>query len=134
MAFAKHRCELTSCQHVNHTFEEHYCTVVGCPPEAFVNHLFWRCLPWPARLLAPLVGRAAPNYFALDRELIAEVGRSRTLSEIERELRDFVNDERNHSWLRRSGRVRVSTRRLRRVVRRCLGENRGAKTARLAHL
>ncbi len=90
--------------------------------EEFASFLFWRCLYRRAVPLVPLLRAMDPDYFAPDRELIARVARVQTMRELGEELRDFSEDSRNRSWLRRFGRVRLSTRRVRRVARAFLAE------------
>ena len=91
--------------------------------ENFNEHLFWRCLHRHAVLLAPLFARLNANYFAPDRDLIARAALARTMPELNEEIRGFIDDVRNRCWLRRRGRVRVSTRRLRREARPFLAGN-----------
>lgn len=111
---------MTCCWLVNDTFAETYSVALGCPLREFGQRIFWQCLHRHAAVLAPILSVVSPDFFTLDRELIEQVGKSRTLTEIDFAIRDFVGDERNRHWLRKTGRVRVSTQRLRRVARRCL--------------
>lgn len=64
----------------------------------------------------PLLALANRDYFAVDRALLQRVLRVRTVKELEEEIHDFRTDARNQTWWRKVGRVRVSTRRLRRIV------------------
>lgn len=99
------------------TFREKYCAASGCRPEEFPCRLFWRCLHRHAVPLVPLITALHPDYFSPDRELISLVARTRTMKELNEEIRDFMNDTRNHRWWRMRVHVRVSTQRLRRVAR-----------------
>lgn len=57
------------------------------------------------------------DYFAPDRELVLSVADVSRLAELEAEIRDYVADHRNASWLRGRAKFRISTRRLRILVR-----------------
>lgn len=98
------------------TFQEKYCAARGCRGDEFVPQIFWRALHRHALVIAPVAATMDRDYFALDRELIAVVGRARTMGELDEELRDFRHDERNHHWWRMRARLRLSTRRLRRIA------------------
>ncbi len=102
------------------SFKERYCAATGCAERAFTGQVLWACLyrgAWPWALWARF---AAPEFFAADRELIDAVGGAKSLAQVERELRDFSTDSRNREWWRRVVRLRISTRRLRRLARRYL--------------
>lgn len=66
------------------------------------------------------------NYFEVDREFIALAGRARTSAQLQSEIQDYVMDHRNRSWWRRRAHVRVSVRRLRRLVHAHLGGGTGS--------
>jgi len=99
------------------TFRERYCLARGCRPDRFVAQLFWRALHPHARLLVPVISFLEPEYFAPDRELLGRVGQTRTLRELNEELRDFTLDSRNRGWWRGRAHVRISTQRLRALAR-----------------
>lgn len=98
------------------TFQEKYCAARGCRREEFIPQIFWRALHRHALVLAPVVATMRRDHFAVDRELIAIAGRVRTLRELDEELRDFRHDARNRHWWRTRVRLRLSTRRLRRIA------------------
>lgn len=98
------------------TFQEKYCAARGCRSEEFIPQLLWRSLHRHALLVAPVVVTMRQDLFAVDRELIALVGRVRTMRELDEELRDFRYDPRNRHWWRTRVRLRISTRRLRRIA------------------
>lgn len=111
---------MTCCWLVNDTFAEIYAVALKCPLSESGQRIFRQCLHRHAAVLAPILSVMSPDFFAPDHELIEQVGKSRTLTEIDFAIRNFFDDERNSHWLRKTGRVRVSTQRLRRVARRCL--------------
>ncbi len=86
-----------------------------------MRRLFRRSLHVHARPLAPLVRLLWPGHFELDRELVAQVARARSMRQVDEELRAYTDDVRNREWWRRHARVRVSARRLRREARKLLG-------------
>jgi len=64
-----------------------------------------------------------PDYFAPDLRLIRYVGRLRRAEDLRYEEIGFDQDRANRGLLRRTLRLRVSTRRLRRIVERTLGRS-----------
>jgi hypothetical protein len=99
------------------TLKELHCAWCGWPEPAFERRVFWTCLPWHARLLAPVVGLVWRDFFLVDHELIRSCGSARSMGQLNEELADYVVDRRNRGWWRRRARVRVSTQRLRRLAR-----------------
>ena len=99
------------------TFEQAYCQRHGCSPAQFTEQVFWRCLPPLARLALPsLIAMFNPIYFSPDHELIQAAGRADNMSQIDHQIMEFQDDSRNDDWWRRRARVRISTRRLRRLA------------------
>ena len=96
------------------TFAELYCTRNGCPPQAFRRRIFWRTLRWRAVPFAPLL--LLGEYFIADDELIDGCGRATRMQQICEEIQDHPFHPRSRGWLRRHAKVRVSTRRLRRLA------------------
>ena len=99
------------------TFQESYCADGDCPDAHFVDRVLGRCLHWRARMLRPLLDLMQPDHFAPDRELVEQVGRVRGLAQLDQEIRDYVTDHRNASWVRGRAKIRISTRRLRMLAR-----------------
>ena len=114
---------------VNQTFAERYCRAAAWPSKEFSARVFWRCLHRHGVLFAPFVGFVGRDYFAPDRDLIGEAGRCETLVEIDEAIRAFVRDDRNRTWWRSRGRVRISTKKLRRLARSCFNANLRAAAA-----
>lgn len=68
-------------------------------------------------VLAPLISFFHPEYFAVDRELIARAACACTLRELNEEIYDYAHDSRNHGWWRGRAHFRLSTHRLRALAR-----------------
>lgn len=101
------------------TFEQLYCERFSCDASRFASSVFRAALPWHARLLAPFFGGIRGKYFEPDRELIAAAGEATSIERIRAEIRDFFASSANRRYLRLSLRIRVSTRRLQTIARRC---------------
>ena len=99
------------------TLLENYCAAHRCPEAEFQRRIFWRSLHLHARPVAWLLRRIAPDYFALEHELIDYVGLARNSRDLNEEIRDYHMDHRNQRWWRRVVRIRLSTHRLRSQVR-----------------
>jgi hypothetical protein len=103
------------------TFRDAYCAERACDGAAFEHEIFWQCLPLRARVLAPFVAVMSEDHFLPDREFIKHVGGVGTPEQLNAEIRDFVSDYRNTTWLRRRAKVRISVKRLRSLTRNYLG-------------
>ncbi len=103
------------------TLVDRLCESGRCDPAEGVRRLFRRSLHLHARPLSPVVLLLWPGHFELDRELVAQVARARSMREVDDELRSYVGDVRNREWWRRHGRLRISARRLRREARKVFG-------------
>jgi hypothetical protein len=99
------------------TLSEHFATLHPGHSGAVARRLFWACLHRRGLVLVPFLALANRDFFAADRALLERVAAVRTLAELEEEILDFRLDARNQTWWRKVGRVRISTRRLRRIVR-----------------
>jgi len=96
------------------TFAERYCARHGLEPTAFVNTVLRAALYPHARVLRWLLPWSS---LAVDRAFVDGVGRVRCAEDFHNEVRDFVEDPAGHTWLRDVLHLRVSARRLRRLVR-----------------
>lgn len=103
------------------TFAEAYCRQRGLPAASFDRALLREALPPAARRTRFLLA-LIPRYFEPDLIFIHHVGRLRRLDDLSYEEIDFRQDRANRSFLRGRLRLRVSTRRLRQVVERTLGD------------
>jgi len=104
------------------TFAEKFCAKHAQPPEKYEEIVLRHSLYPAARLLQPgLVLKA--NYFAADHAFIRRVGRLTRLGGFEAEVQDFLYDPNNRGFLRRELKLRVSARRLGRMVRDAFSES-----------
>jgi hypothetical protein len=102
------------------TFAEVFCQHYQIAPENYERAMFWRCLHRRACLLVPLLRATSSDYFAPDMDLIRAVGRVTHASRLREELADFHSHPFNLSFARRRLRLRVSTTRTTRLVRRLM--------------
>lgn len=65
----------------------------------------------------PILTALESDYFSPDRDLILNASRARSLRELDEDIRDYMQDSRNHRWWRMRLHVRLSTQRLRRLAR-----------------
>ena len=99
------------------TFAEIFCALHGIPREQFAREIFKRAL---YRRAAPLVGLLRflkPNYFAADFDLIYAVEHLRRLRDFNAEAERFNEHPANRGWLRRRACIRMSTNRLKQLIK-----------------
>lgn len=70
----------------------------------------------------PFLSALQSDYFAPDRDLILNASRARSMRELDEDIRDYMQDSRNHRWWRMRAHVRLSTQRLRGLARRYFAE------------
>lgn len=99
------------------TFAERYCHYFEIPEEGFVRHLLSRSLHFPLRWLWSLSPRLLTDFLEPDIACVQAAGRMRKRRELEGELAEFSYHPRNRLFLRRFLQQRLSTRRMRRVLR-----------------
>jgi hypothetical protein len=96
------------------TFAELFCRQHRLPPQRF-NQAMLRCCLYPrARFIQPLLAIIWPGHFKADYELISRVGRLTELGALDHEIGEFHDHPANRGFLRRTLRLRISTKRLRR--------------------
>jgi hypothetical protein len=105
------------------TFAERYCELNGIAPAQFADSVLRRALYPQARLLLPLVQVLAPNYFAADFDLIGATARLRRTRDFASEADQFNYHPANIGFLRRTLRIRLSTTRLKQLLRTTLGRS-----------
>jgi hypothetical protein len=104
----------------NAMFAECFCAKNNIPPEKYVRAVFNRVLykrTHPFRWLLRVVD---PHYFAADYDLILGVAQACRMSDFVLEAERFNNHPANHGWLRRTFCLRVSTNRLKALMRETL--------------
>jgi len=100
---------------------EEYCRQRGLPADDFEHTLLLETL-YPAARRARFFLRLIPSYFAPDLLFISYVGRLRRLVDLRNEEIDFNQDRANRGFFRGTLRLRISTRRMRRVVHHTLDQ------------
>lgn len=98
------------------SFAESFCQRYRVAPERYAGAMFWRCLHRRALVFVPLLRQAVPDYFAADYDLIRSVGRLKKPGELPGEIADFRSHPSNRDFLRRTLKLRVSARRVARLV------------------
>jgi len=99
------------------TFAEIYCERHQLPPEDFEKTVLHETLYPHARLFAPMCRTFNPQHFAADFDLIRAVGRLQRLRDFTDEAKDFAHHPANTGFWHSLMRVRVSTKRLRLLVK-----------------
>ena len=99
------------------TFAQIYCEREGLPAAELSARLFRLTLYPHARLVAALLRRFNPRHFLADYEFIEDVGHLRSLEDFSLVLGGFIEHPSNWGLLRRRFRIRVSARRMLRIVR-----------------
>ena len=109
------------------TFRETFCESFQCPPAAFEEEVFWRCLYRHAVPVAAVLYRTRPELFKTDMDFIHEIGGVKNPDIFKNELNRFHGaNVRDKTWLRGAFSVRVSARRLIRLKNQAL-RNRKSK-------
>jgi hypothetical protein len=106
----------------NATFAECFCAKNNIPPEKYTRAVFNRVLYRRTHLLMWMLRIVDPNYFAADFDLILGVERASRMSDFISEAERFNDHPANHGWLRRTFCLRVSTSRLKALMRETLPE------------
>ena len=88
-----------------------FCEQFNCSPAEYEERAFRMCLPWYARLLAPVFRKAASDFFAEDFRFLRYLGAATSGREANSEMIAFQDVNRAKRSLLRTGlRVRVSGR------------------------
>jgi len=98
-------------------FIDLYCQQQGIDPGEFAPHLFQRALYPQARPLVGLLGFLRRDYFQADRFFIEDVARLQCYEDFHLVGVDYSQHHSNGWFPRRVLRLRVSTERMRRIVR-----------------
>jgi hypothetical protein len=106
----------------NTTFAECFCAKNNIPPEKYTRAVFNRVLYKRTHLVKWLLRIVDPNYFAADFDLILGVEQASRMSDFVSEAERFNDHPANHGLLRRTFCLRVSTSRLKALMRETLPE------------
>lgn len=105
------------------SFQEAFCKRYRCSPAAYPRKAFLKTLYRRARWIVPLLQLTHRNYFRLDHDLIAEAGASRSWSDFNAAISNYVQSNMLRSgFLRRELKFRVSCNRLKRLAKKLFGE------------
>ena len=113
----------------NLTFAECYCLKHNLPPEQFARTIFNRSLYRRTHLVKWLLPLLHQGYFAADFDLIYGVERLRRVRDFSTEAERFNEHPANGGFLRRTLCLRVSTNRLRALIRETLPRTSGSTHA-----
>ena len=102
-------------------FAEQYCQQHNLAPERFVERVLAEALYPHAHVLYVILVRVHPDFGAADLDFISGVGRLSRLEDFWVEAEDFGHHPQNFGFLRQRLRIRVSARRLRRLMKKTLG-------------
>jgi hypothetical protein len=97
------------------TFAEKFCAQRQLAPEQYEAAMLRLTLHSPARWLQPLLA-LRPEYFSADREFLRSVGRISRVRDFDAEAFDYTYDPANRGFLRQTLGLRVSIRKVRRLV------------------
>ena len=95
---------------------EMYCACTGIDKEDYLQTVFRHALYPHARLLVPLVRFLRREHFLSDYDFVNDVGSLLQFRDFDLAVSAYVNHPANRGWLRHGVRLRVSVRRLRRVL------------------
>ncbi len=98
-------------------FAELFCEKRGVSPDKFVETAFKLSLYPHARMVLPLFKLIWPDHFASDLEFVASAGQLRRFREFTFESEEYAHHPANRGFWRVTANMRVSSRRLRRLVR-----------------
>jgi hypothetical protein len=103
------------------TFAELYCQKRNLAANRFVEAVLAESLYPHAHMFFVFLVWLHPDYAASDIDFIGGVGRLTRLQDFWAEAEDFAHHPRNRGFLRQRLRVRVSARRLRRLIKETIG-------------
>ena len=102
---------------VSPTFEECYCAEHGITPAQYGQKVFKQALYRRALPVAWLLSWTNHNHFTADHDLIKAVAHLRRLRDFSNEAENFRQHPYNRGWLRWRLGMRVSTNRLRSIIK-----------------
>jgi len=101
----------------DHTFADRFCAQHGIPREQYARAVFKRTLYRRALPIAWFLAIFRPDFFSADFYLIFQIEHIRRLKDFVAEAEQFHEDPANRGWLRHRLLVRVSTSRLKNLVK-----------------
>lgn len=102
------------------TFAECFCAKHNIPREKYARVVLSRALYRRTHLVKWLLRVIRPDYFAADFDLIYNVENLSRVRDLALEIDRFNEHLSNHGWLRRAFYLRVSTNRLKAIIRETL--------------
>lgn len=99
------------------TFSELFCEKRGLSAEKYERVVMRHALYLHARLFAPIVEFLWPQHFASDLDFVRSVARLRRYREFSYESEEFAHHPANRGFWRSAAHIRISSRKLRRIVR-----------------
>ena len=113
------------------SFQSLFCERFNCPPSQYEEQAVRECLYRHARLLAPVLLRLRPDFFAEDAKFLRYLGQATSLNEAQADVADFKeHDCARSSFWRNQLKIRVSGRKATKLAYDLLG--RARQTARKA--
>lgn len=97
-------------------------------PSSFESALFFDCAPLQALLVGLVIDSPQLKVFAPDYELLRRIAEARFIEEVEAAISDFWGHPANDGWARRKAKIRISTRRVRRLAAELLPSRASVKT------
>ena len=102
-----------------------FCERFKCSPEEYEELAFRKCLPWYARILAPVIRLINANFFAEDFKFIRYLGTATGGREVNSEVLSFQDANRSKGGLLRMGlHLRVSGRKAANLAQQLFSEAR----------
>ena len=108
---------MTRLDRAERSYAERYCSAHGLDVSQFERHVLALSLHAPLRWFWPFFRPFLKNKLEIDRQCVANIGKFHSRKEIHEELVQFSYHPRNREFWRRVAGQRMSTTRLRRVLR-----------------
>lgn len=108
------------------SFGARFCEQRKIDPKDFDAAVLRETMYFHSRLLAPLIQSIWPRHFVADYDFIHGVSQVRRFREFFTEAEDYAHHPENQGFLRVSLNLRISSRRMRRLVREVLHPNMAA--------
>lgn len=108
-------------------FAEHYCDLHKLTLDEFPRHLRKHALYPHARFIVPILTLFNGDYLAADNDFIQDVGQLTRYNDFFGSSFEYIHHPANRGFLRRVLRLRISTERMRRIIRKGFGAQVAAK-------